>query len=218
MKAELPELLLPDATAWRDWLEEHHDEAPGVQLVLHKKGGRATELTYAQALDEALCVGWIDGQSNRRDDGSYLVRFTPRGKRSIWSVRNREYVDRLRLAGRMRETGEQAVAAAQADGRWERAYAGPATAEIPPDLMAAVEAEPSAAATFVRLTSQNRYAMVFRLSQLKTQAARTRNIEKFVAMLSRGETFHPQKTPPVTDAGTRPPLPGSSTPAAGTTG
>ena len=217
MKAELPELLLPDATAWRDWLDEHHDGAPGVQLVLHKKGGTVTDLTYAQALDEALCVGWIDGQSNRRDDGSYFVRFTPRGKRSIWSIRNREYVDRLRREGRMQAAGEQAVAAAQADGRWERAYAGPATAEVPPDLMAAIEADPAAAATFRQLSSQNRYAMIFRLSQLKTEAARTRNIEKFTAMLSRGETLYPQKNVPVTDADTRSPLPGSSTPAAGTT-
>jgi uncharacterized protein YdeI (YjbR/CyaY-like superfamily) len=218
MKAELPELLLPDAASWRDWLEEHHDEAPGVQLVLHKRGGTITGLTYAQALDGALCVGWIDGQSNRRDDGSYFVRFTPRGKRSIWSIRNRESVDRLRQEGRMRPAGEQTVAAAQADGRWERAYAGSATAEVPPDLMAAIEAEPSAAATFAYLTSQNRYAMIFRLSQLRTQAARTRNIEKFVAMLSRGETFHPQRRSAVTDAGTRSPLPGPSTPAAGTRG
>ncbi|WP_104180627.1 YdeI family protein [Arthrobacter sp. B0490] len=192
MKAELPELLLPDAAAWRRWLEENHESSPGVWLIEHKKGGTTTGLTYAQALDEALCFGWIDGQAKSRDEGSYLQRFTPRGPRSIWSVRNRTYVDRLRAEGRMRDAGERAVAAAQADGRWERAYAGPATAEMPPDLLAAIEADDAALATYRTLSSQNRYAMIFRLSQLKTDAAKERNIVKFVAMLSRGETFYPQ--------------------------
>lgn len=192
MKADLPELLLPDARAWRHWLEENHASSPGVWLIEHKKGGATTELTYAQALDEALCFGWIDGQARSRDDESYLQRFTPRGPRSIWSVRNRTHVDRLRAEGRMREAGERAVAAAQADGRWERAYAGPATAEVPADLMAAIEADDAALATFRTLSSQNRYALIFRLGQLKTEAAKERNIARFVAMLSRGETFHPQ--------------------------
>lgn len=192
MKPELPELLLPDAVAWRGWLEENQGASPGVWLVLHKKGGTTTSLSYAQALDEALCLGWIDGQARSRDEGSYFQRFTPRGPRSIWSVRNRTYVDRLRSAGRMREAGERAVAAAQADGRWERAYAGPATAEVPPDLMSAIEADDDALAMFHTLTSQNRYAMIFRLSQLKKDAAKERNIAKFVAMLARGETLYPQ--------------------------
>jgi uncharacterized protein YdeI (YjbR/CyaY-like superfamily) len=192
MKAELPELLLPDAAAWRRWLEDNHLVSPGVWLIEHKKGGAATLLTYAQALDEALCFGWIDGQARSRDEGTYFQRFTPRGPRSIWSIRNRTYVDRLRSEGRMREAGERAVAAAQADGRWDRAYAGPATAEVPAELMAAIEADAAALAMFGTLSSQNRYAMIFRLSQLKTEAARDRNIAKFVAMLARGETFYPQ--------------------------
>ncbi|BBE21546.1 hypothetical protein MN0502_04290 [Arthrobacter sp. MN05-02] len=192
MKAELPELLLPDALAWRGWLEANHESSPGVWLIEHKKGGDTTLLTYAQALDEALCYGWIDGQARSRDGGSYFQRFTPRGPRSIWSVRNRTHVDRLRAEGRMREAGERAVAAAQADGRWERAYAGPATAEVPPELMAAIEADDAALATFRTLSSQNRYALIFRLTQLRTDAAKERNIAKFVAMLSRGETFYPQ--------------------------
>ncbi|RJT79901.1 hypothetical protein D6T63_08290 [Arthrobacter cheniae] len=192
MKAELPELLLPDATTWRHWLEENHASSPGVWLIEHKKGGATTLLTYAQALDEALCFGWIDGQAKSRDEGSYFQRFTPRGPRSIWSVRNQTYVDRLRTEGRMREAGERAVAAAQADGRWERAYAGPATAEVPADLMAAIGSDDAASAMFDTLTSQNRYALIFRLGQLKTQVARERNIAKFVDMLARGETFYPQ--------------------------
>ncbi|MFJ6002977.1 YdeI family protein [Arthrobacter sp. NPDC092385] len=192
MKAELPELLLPDAASWRSWLEENHGSSPGVWLIEHKKGGTTTALTYAQALDEALCFGWIDGQARSRDEGSYFQRFTPRGPRSIWSVRNRTHVDRLRAEGRMRDAGERAVAAAQADGRWERAYAGPATAEVPPDLLEAIEADDAALATFRTLSSQNRYALIFRLAQLRTEAAKERNIAKFVAMLARGETFYPQ--------------------------
>ncbi len=192
MKPELPELLLPHAAAWHCWLEEHHADSPGVWLVQHKKGGTTTALTYALALDEALCFGWIDGQARTRDEGTYLQRFTPRGPQSIWSMRNRTYIDRLRGEGRMQEAGERAVAAAQADGRWERAYAGPATAEVPPRLMAAIEGDDAALATFTTLSSQNRYALIFRLSQLKTEAATERNIAKFVAMLARGETFHPQ--------------------------
>ncbi|MHA7145786.1 YdeI/OmpD-associated family protein [Arthrobacter sp. TmT3-37] len=192
MKAELPELLLPDALAWRGWLEANHKSSPGVWLIEHKKGGDTTLLTYAQALDEALCYGWIDGQARSRDGGSYFQRFTPRGPRSIWSARNRTYVDRLRAEGRMCAAGERAVAAAQEDGRWERAYAGPATAEVPPELMAAIEADDAALATFRTLSSQNRYALIFRLTQLRTDAAKERNIAKFVAMLSRGETFYPQ--------------------------
>ena len=192
MKAELPELLLPDAPAWRAWLEENHASSPGVWLIEHKKGGTTTQLTYAQALDEALCFGWIDGQAKSRDEHSYLQRFTPRGPRSIWSVRNQGHIERLRAEGRMREAGERAVAAAQADGRWERAYSGPANAEMPPELLAAIEADDAALATFRTLSSQNRYAMIFRLSQLKTDAAKERNITKFVLMLARGETLYPQ--------------------------
>ncbi|OUM43437.1 YdeI/OmpD-associated family protein [Arthrobacter sedimenti] len=192
MKAELRELLLPDAAAWRHWLEENHETSPGVWLIEHKKGGTTTLLTYAQALDEALCFGWIDGQARARDDDSYFQRFTPRGPRSIWSIRNQGHVERLRAEGRMHEAGERAIAAAQADGRWERAYAGPATAEVPPDLMAAIEADGAALVTFRTLSSQNRYALIFRLAQLRTDAAKERNIAKFVAMLARGETFYPQ--------------------------
>lgn len=196
MKAELPELLVPDADAWKTWLEANHSTSGGVWLILHKKGGSVTELTYAAALDEALCVGWIDGQARRRDDESTFQRFTPRGPRSIWSLRNIGYIERLTAEGRMREAGLDAVAAAKADGRWERAYAGPASAEVPADLAEAIAANPDAQAMFNVLTSQNRYAMIFRLSQLKTEAARERNIAKFVAMLARDETLYPQRKRP----------------------
>jgi len=119
MAVELPELLLPDAAAWRAWLAENHASSPGVWLVLTKKGGRVTELDYAAALDEALCFGWIDGQVSRRDEGSTRQRFTPRRSRSTWSRRNVEHIARLTAEGRLTPAGRAAVDAAKADGRWQ---------------------------------------------------------------------------------------------------
>lgn len=190
------ELLLPDPPAWRAWLEEHHADTPAVWLVLTKKGGTLTTLTWQTALDEALCFGWIDGQARRRDEQSSFQRFTPRGPKSRWSLRNVEHIDRLEAEGRMTAAGRAAVEAAKADGRWEAAYAGPATAETPPDLLAAIAAVPEAQAMYDVLTSQNRFALYHRITSLKTEAARARNIEKYVAMLARHETIHPQKRRP----------------------
>lgn len=187
------ELLLPDAAAWRAWLEEHHDSVPAVWLVLTKKGGTVTSLSYADALDEALCFGWIDGQVRRRDEESTFQRWTPRGPRSRWSARNVGYVERLIAEGRMTPAGMAAVEAAQADGRWEEAYDGPATARLPDDLLAAIAAVPEAQATLERLTSQNRFALYHRLLAVKRAETRARKIEEYVAMLARGETFYPQR-------------------------
>ena len=192
-KAPLPELLLPDAAAWRQWLEVHHAQSPGVQLVLGRKGGSVTALTYAGALQEALCFGWIDGQANKRDGESWIQRFTPRGKRSIWSQRNVGFAEQLEVEGRMRPAGRAAVEQAKADGRWEAAYAGPASAQIPADLLAAIAEVPRAQAMYDVLNSQNRYAMFFRLSTLKTPAARERRIAAFVQMLADGHTLYPQR-------------------------
>ncbi|ACQ81235.1 conserved hypothetical protein [Beutenbergia cavernae DSM 12333] len=200
MSAELAELVVADAAAWRAWLDEHHADSPGVWLVLHKKGGDVTELTYAAALDEALCFGWIDGQARRRDDASTFQRFTPRTSRSRWSARNVTYIDRLESEGRMREAGRAAVRAAQADGRWAAAYEGPARAEVPPELAAAIAADPRAQAMFDVLTSQNRFAMLHRLGALKRAETRERRIAEDVAMLARGETIYPQKRRPSSDA------------------
>jgi uncharacterized protein YdeI (YjbR/CyaY-like superfamily) len=190
------ELLLPDAAAWRAWLEENHATVPAVWLVMTKKGGTVTKLDYAGALDEALCFGWIDGQTRRRDDESSFQRWTPRGPRSRWSLRNIGHVERLTAEGRMTPPGFAAVEAAKADGRWEAAYAGPATAETPPDLVAALAANPAAQAMFDVLTSQNRYALYHRLTAIKTEAVRARRVEQYVDMLARGETIHPQKRRP----------------------
>ncbi|GAA3291461.1 YdeI/OmpD-associated family protein [Arthrobacter citreus] len=187
-KAPLPELLLPDVMAWRSWLESNHAQSPGVLLVLGRKGGTLTKLVYLDALQEALCFGWIDGQANRRDEESYLQRFTPRRPRSIWSQRNVGFVERLEAEGRMRPAGRAAVEKAKADGRWEAAYAGSATAQVPEDLLAAITELPAAQATYDGLKAQGRYALYFRLNALKTPAARERAIEAIVQKLAEGLT------------------------------
>lgn len=194
MPDDLPELTVDDAGAWRMWLSQHHGAATGVWLVLAKKGTiEPTSLSYDEALDEALCFGWIDGQVRRRDETTYRQRFTPRRARSQWSQRNVGIVARLAAAGRMRPAGLAEVNRAKADGRWEAAYAGARQIEMPADLVAALASKPQAQAMFDILTSQNRYAILFRLESAKRPDTRTRRIERFVAMLARGETAYPQK-------------------------
>ena len=192
MAIELPELLVADAGEWRVWLEEHHADEPGVWLVLHKKGGQVTTITYDQALDDALCFGWIDGQVGRRDEGSYRQRFTPRTKRSPWSERNRDHIARLTAEGLMRPAGVAAVEAAQADGRWDRAYARQSEAVVPDDLAAAIAASPRAQETFDLLNAINRFALIYRVGSVKRPETRARKIAGFVEMLERGDTPHPQ--------------------------
>ncbi|MBT2531235.1 YdeI/OmpD-associated family protein [Arthrobacter sp. ISL-48] len=196
MAIELEELLVPDAESWRSWLEANHRDSPGVWLVLHKKGGDVTALDYDAALDEALCFGWIDGQSKKRDGGSYFQRMTRRGPKSPWSERNVGHVARLEAAGKMADAGRAAVESAKADGRWESAYAGQATAEVPPDLAAAIAAVPEAQAMFDVLTSVNRYALIYRTNSVKQAATRERKIAGFVEMLARGEAPYPQQKKP----------------------
>lgn len=193
MSAELPELIVSDQAAWRSWLGEHHHER-GVWLVLAKKGtSTPTSLTHDEALDEALCHGWIDGQVKRRSETTFQQRFTPRRPRSAWSRRNVEIAERLQSEGRMHEAGLNQMMQARADGRWTAAYAGPAKISIPADLAAALAAEPAAGAMFERLTSQNRYAVLYRIGTAKRAETRARRIVEFVAMLARGETVYPQR-------------------------
>lgn len=196
MAIELEELLLKDAAEWRTWLEEHHNASPGVWLVLHKKGGNTTELDYEAAVQEALCFGWIDGQAKKRDDETSFQRMTRRGPKSAWSVRNVGRVEALEAAGRMTASGRAAIESAKADGRWEAAYHGPASAEVPADLAAAIAAEPRAQAMFDVLTSTNRFALIYRTNSVKQAATRERKIKGFVEMLARGETPYPQKKRP----------------------
>ena len=196
MAAELPELLVPDAEAWLAWLAENHATSRGVWLVLHKKGGSVTGLGYDQALDGALRFGWVDGQIGRRDEGSYVTRFTPRGPKSKWSRNNVANVERLEEAGLMTEAGRAVVNSAKADGRWEAAYSGQASAEVPQDLADAIAADPDAQAMFDVLTSVNRFALIYRTESVKKPETRARKIAEFVAMLARHETIYPQKRQP----------------------
>jgi uncharacterized protein YdeI (YjbR/CyaY-like superfamily) len=196
MAIELEELLVKDAAEWRRWLQDHHSSSPGVWLVLHKKGGNVTELDYDAALDEALCFGWIDGQVKKRDAESYVQRMTRRGPRSLWSARNVGHVERLEAAGKMTAAGRAAVDAAKADGRWESAYAGQASAVVPEDLAAAIAAVPEAQAMFDVLSSVNRFALIYRTESAKQASIRAKKIAGFVDMLARHESPFPQKKQP----------------------
>ena len=193
MAALLPELLVTDPAALRAWLDEHHATSPGVRLVLTKNGGSATTITWASAVEELLCFGWIDGQAGKRDEGSYTVRITPRRPKGSWSQRNVALVATLEGQGRMADSGRAAVEAARADGRWDAAYAGPATRRTPDDLAAAIEAQPDAQAMFDVLTSANRFALIHRVESMKRVKSRARKINEMVEMLARGETLYPQK-------------------------
>ncbi|GGH40655.1 YdeI/OmpD-associated family protein [Microbacterium album] len=187
------ELIVADAAAWRAWLDENEDDSDGVWLILAKKGTTTpTSLTYAQALDEALCSGWIDGQKRSVDAHVFSQRFTPRRRASLWSQRNIGIVERLTAEGRMRPRGQAEIDRAKADGRWERAYAGAATAQVPDDLAAALAAAPGAAEAFAALDSQNRYAVLHRVLTAATATTRANRIAKAVAMLTSGGVPHPR--------------------------
>jgi uncharacterized protein YdeI (YjbR/CyaY-like superfamily) len=190
---EADELLVSDAPAWRMWLSDHHSTSRGVWLVLAKKGTTfPTSLSYDEALEEAVCFGWIDGQIGRRDDATFRRRFTPRTVRSPWSQRNVAIAERLIAEGKMLDSGRDEVRRAQEDGRWESAYAGQARAEVPGDLANALEANPRARAMFATLTSANRYSIIYRIENAKRSETRAKRLEQLVEMLARGETIHPQ--------------------------
>jgi uncharacterized protein YdeI (YjbR/CyaY-like superfamily) len=181
----------PNAKAFEAWLSAHHDKDTELWLKIHKKDSGLPTVTYAEALDVALCWGWIDGQKKGFDAQSFLQRFTPRKGKSLWSANNREHVARLIQAGRMTPHGLKHVEAAKADGRWDKAYEGAAKMPFPDDLLAAIEAEPRAQDLFQQLNATNRYALAFRTHNAKTEATRRKRIEAFVQMLKRGETPYP---------------------------
>ncbi len=193
----IEELVMVDAAAWRAWLAATDDGIAAVWLVLAKKGTlEPTSLTYDEALQEALCHGWIDGQVRRRDEATFKQRFTRRRPRSSWSKRNVGIVEQLIAEDRMQPRGLAEVERAKTDGRWELAYAGPASIEVPDELAKALARLPAARATFEALSGQNRYAILYRIATAKRPETRTRRIEQFVAMLARGETVHPQRDGP----------------------
>ncbi len=172
------------------WLEEHHDRSAGIWIRMAKKHTGVASLDWTRAVEVVLCFGWIDGRANRLDDSFYLQRVTPRRPRSVWSKKNVATVERLIAAGRMRPAGLAAVEAAQADGRWERAYAGPATIEVPDDLAHALAAEPRAQAEFDSLDGQNRYAVLWRVHTAGNPATRAKRIATLVQMLAEGRRLH----------------------------
>jgi uncharacterized protein YdeI (YjbR/CyaY-like superfamily) len=186
-------LEFADFQSFYDWLSRHHDSWDELWIKLHKVGSGRPSITPKQAIDAVLCWGWIDAVRKGFDDESYLQRYTPRGRKSIWSQINVDNVARLETAGLMTEHGRRHVALAQADGRWDRAYGAGKNLKIPDDLQAAIDAEPEAKAMLGKLTEQNRFALAFRVHNLKTPAGRQKKIEGFVEMLARGETIYPQK-------------------------
>jgi len=182
-----------DEAAFDDWLSRHHDQRDEVWLKLHKLSSGRPSITPKQAIDVALCWGWIDAVRKGLDDTSYLQRYTPRRGESLWSQVNVANVARLIAAGRMTPHGLKHVEAAQADGRWARAYANGKEMPIPDDLQAAIDAVPAARRMLATLSEQNRFALAFGVFNMKTEAGRKKKIDTFVAMLARGETIHPQK-------------------------
>jgi uncharacterized protein YdeI (YjbR/CyaY-like superfamily) len=190
MADELPIHLFADPEALESWLDENHDSSPGVWLKIAKKGTGKSSVTYAEALELALCFGWIDSQKRGFDETYFLQRFTPRRPRGRWSKINREKAEALIAAERMQPAGLAEVEAAKADGRWEAAYAGQRTAEVPADLRRELDASPAASEFFADLDSANRYAIIYRLNDAKKPETRERRLRKFVAMLERGEKIH----------------------------
>jgi len=184
-----------DARAFEAWMAKNHDRATEVWLKVHKKGSGLPSVTTAEALDVALCWGWIDAIRKGFDERSFLQRYTPRGRRSIWSQINRAHVARLIAAGRMTPHGLRHVDAAKADGRWAAAYAPVrevSVSSLPADLRAAVAASPRATRTLRTLSRQNLFSLAFRTNAMKTAAGRAKKIRELVAMLAQGKTIHPQ--------------------------
>ena len=183
---DLPVLAFADQAALEEWLEENSGTAPGLYVKIAKKGTGVPSVNWEQMVEVLLCFGWIDGRANRLDDRFYVQRITPRRPRSVWSQKNVAAVEALIAAGRMRPAGLAAVEAAQADGRWDRAYAGPSTITVPDDLAAALAAEPAAQQAFDGLDGRNRYAVLHRVATAATPQTRARRIATLVTMLAEG--------------------------------
>lgn len=177
---------------WRAWLEQNHTSAAGVWISIAKKGTGIDSVRYPEVLEHAICFGWIDGRRERLDEVRFLQRFTPRRARSPWSKINREKAEQLSKDGLMAPAGLEEVRRAKDDGRWERAYASQRTAVVPEDLQRELDARPAAAAAFAGLSSQNRYAILYRLDQARRAETRARRLAEYVRMLEAGETLHPQ--------------------------
>src|SRR4051794_8164116 len=185
-----PVLRFATAADFEAWLDANHDRHPGIWLEIAKKGSRDRSVSYAEAIELALCFGWIDGQKRRGDDEHWLQRFTPRSTRSRWSKINRDKAEQLIAAGRMRPAGLTEVDRARVDGRWAAAYEGQRDATIPDDLAHELDRDPKAAAAFAKLDAQNRYSIVWRINDAKRPETRARRVAKYLDMLRRGERIH----------------------------
>jgi len=190
VSAELPILLFEHPQAWAEWLDQHASDSPGAWLRFGKKKSEIQSLSYAEALDVALCYGWIDSQKKSYDEASWLQKFSPRGPKSIWSKINREKVQALIEASRMKPAGLLAVERAKGDGRWDAAYDSQSNATVPEDLQVALDQNPKARAFFATLDSANRYAILFRIHAAKKPETRSKKIAAFVEMLERNEKIH----------------------------
>jgi uncharacterized protein YdeI (YjbR/CyaY-like superfamily) len=190
MAGDLPVLLFVTPAELEAWLEENHAPSEGFWLKIAKKDSGERSVTYGEALELALCFGWIDSQKRGHDEEFFLQRFTPRRPRGRWSRINRDKAEALLAAGSMRPAGLAEVEAAKADGRWDAAYEGQRTAKVPPDLQRELDANDAAREFFARLDGANRYAIVYRLEEVRKPETRERRLRKFVAMLERGEKIH----------------------------
>jgi uncharacterized protein YdeI (YjbR/CyaY-like superfamily) len=191
VRAELPIMLFEDQAAWAAWLDQNHADAPGLWLQHAKKAAALTSVSYAEALDVALCYGWIDGQKKSYDDASWLQKWTPRGRKSIWSKINREKAIKLIERGDMQPAGLAEVERAKQDGRWAAAYDSHSTATVPDDLQAALDSNAAAKAFFATLNNTNRYAILFRIQTAKKAETRAKRIQDFIGMLERHEKLYP---------------------------
>lgn len=189
-KTELPVELFKDQKHWSAWLDKHHGKSPGLWLRLAKKGSDIPSVSYAEALEVALCHGWIDGQKKAFDESFWLQKFTPRGDRSLWSKINREKAEDLIRTGRMMPAGLAAIDRARQNGRWEAAYDSPGNATVPSDFQAELDRHPKAKAFFGTLNSANRYAILWRIQTVKKAETRARRIQQFIEMLERNEKIH----------------------------
>jgi uncharacterized protein YdeI (YjbR/CyaY-like superfamily) len=187
---ELPILPFANKKKWSDWLAKQHDKSSGVWLKLAKKDTGIPTVTYEEALDVALCYGWIDGQKKGFDNQYWLQKFTPRGAKSIWSKINTEKAQKLIASGEMKPAGLKAIEAAKQDGRWEKAYEGQKTITVPEDFQAALDKNKRAKAFFGTLNSVNRYAVLFRIHNAKKPETRTKRIQQFVEMLEKGDKLY----------------------------
>lgn len=189
-KPEQPIMAFESADAFEQWLGANHGEHPGIWLRIYKKGTNLPTVTYAEAVDIALCFGWIDGQKDKYDAESWLQKFTKRGHKSVWSKVNTGHVERLTNEGRMRPAGQAAIDAAKADGRWDKAYHSASTMEMPEDFLKALAKNKKAQAFFDTLNKTNTYAIYYRINSVKRAETRERKIREFVEMLERGEKLH----------------------------